>query len=205
MHKEVQALRNNADAADVEHKKGTLPTFVSFPCSLLCLLTYWAAPIERALADQSLSFFCCFVPSNDFPFYELGASLWFASDSVQEGAVREHGTPGRAAEGAQPALPRATPPPPLDERQGEREEKTSGSEAESDPRPRRSLAEVDDLSDLEEGHRRSEAMERHSRRGVASRRTPRGSRSLSPAGRTATRTGDSHRHRSASRRRRSRN
>eukprot|EP00170_Pyropia_yezoensis_P005041 contig_20576_g5055 len=100
VHKEVQALRNTADAADVEHKKA------------------------------------------DFPFYELGASLWVASDSVQKGAVREHGTPGRAAEGAQPALPCATPPPPQDERQDKREDDTSGSEAESDPHPRQSLAEV---------------------------------------------------------------
>lgn len=142
VHKEVQALRNTADAADVEHKKGKPPTSVLFPCSLLYLLTFWAAPIERALADQSLSFFFCLSPTADFPFYELGASLWVASDSVQKGAVREHGTPGRAAEGAQPALPCATPPPPQDERQDKREDDTSGSEAESDPHPRQSLAEV---------------------------------------------------------------
>lgn len=84
--------------------------------------------------------------------------------------------------------------------------RTSGRMTRAAPRPRATLILASlwrrcTLSDLEEGHRTSEAIKRHLRREVASRRASSGSRGLSPAGRTAIRTGDDHRHRSASRRR----
>lgn len=114
--------------------------------------------------------------------------------------VREQGTPERAAEGEERALPSATPPP----RQEERQDETSGSKGEGSPPPRRSMAEVYDLSDGEEGCSPSVSVDDRSHGGTPSRRTRGGSREVCPAARRAPVTEDRHRRRSASRLRRSR-
>lgn len=89
-----------------------------------------------------------------------------------ERMVREQGTSERAVEEEERALPSATPPP----RQEERQDETSGSEGEGSPPPRRSMAEVYDLSDGEESCSPSVSVDGRSHGGTPSRRTRGGSR-----------------------------